>query len=86
MEHCLREDLNETAQRMMAVTRPVRLTITNYPEGKTETVTVENNPVDPNSGTREVAFPATSGLRRMTSWRPLCPSISACSLAGLSAA
>ncbi|MBC5746876.1 glutamine--tRNA ligase/YqeY domain fusion protein [Dysosmobacter sp. NSJ-60] len=56
LEHCLREDLNETAQRVMAVTRPVRLTITNYPEGKTETVTVENNPVDPNSGTREVAF------------------------------
>ena len=56
LEHCLREDLNETAQRVMAVTRPIKLTITNYPEGKTETVTVENNPVDPNAGTREVAF------------------------------
>ena len=56
LEHCLREDLNETAQRVMAVTRPIRLTITNYPEGKTETVTVENNPVDPAAGTRQVAF------------------------------
>ena len=56
LEHCLREDLNETAQRVMAVTRPIKLTITNYPEDKQETVTVENNPVDPNAGTREVAF------------------------------
>ena len=56
MVHCLREDLNETAQRVMAVTRPIKLTITNYPAGKTETVTVENNPVDPAAGTREVAF------------------------------
>ena len=36
-EHCLREDLNETAQRVMAVIRPVKLTITNYPEGQSET-------------------------------------------------
>nr|WP_325296802.1 glutamine--tRNA ligase/YqeY domain fusion protein [uncultured Dysosmobacter sp.] len=56
LEHCLREDLNETAQRVMAVTRPIKLTITNYPADKQETVTVENNPVDPNAGTREVAF------------------------------
>ena len=56
LEHCLREDLNETAQRVMAVTRPIKLTITNYPEGKTETGTVENNPVDPAAGTRQVAF------------------------------
>ncbi len=56
LEHCLREDLNATAERVMAVLRPVKLTITNYPEGKTETVTVENNPVDPEAGTREVPF------------------------------
>ena len=47
LEHCLREDLNETAQRVMAVLRPVKLTITNYPEGQTERVTVENNPWTP---------------------------------------
>mgnify|MGYP000310183171 CR=1 FL=1 len=56
LEHCLREDLNEHAQRAMAVLRPIKLTITNYPEGKSETVTVENNPLDPAAGTREIAF------------------------------
>ena len=56
LEHCLREDLNETAQRVMAVLRPIKLTITNYPAGKTEIVTVENNPLDPSAGTREVPF------------------------------
>ena len=56
LEHCLREDLNETAQRVMAVLKPVKLTITNYPEGQSETFQVENNPGDPNAGTREVTF------------------------------
>ena len=59
LEHCLREDLNETAQRVMAVIRPIKLTITNYPEGQSETVTVENNPMDPAAGTREVTFSRT---------------------------
>ena len=59
LEHCLREDLNATAERVMAVLRPVKLTITNYPGEKTETVTVENNPVDPAAGTREVPFSRT---------------------------
>ena len=56
LEFCLREDLNETAQRVMAVLKPVKLTITNYPEGQSETVTVENNPNRPEDGTREVTF------------------------------
>ena len=56
LEHCLRDDLNETALRAMAVLRPVKLTITNYPEGRTETVSVENNPGDPDAGTRQVSF------------------------------
>jgi len=56
LEFCLREDLNETAQRVMAVVKPVKLTITNYPEGQSETVTVENNPNRPEDGTREVTF------------------------------
>ena len=59
LEHCLREDLNATAERVMAVLRPVKLTVTNYPEGESETVTVENNPVDPEAGTREVTFSRT---------------------------
>ena len=56
LEFCLREDLNETAQRVMAVLKPVKLTITNYPEGQTETVEVENNPNRPEDGTRQVSF------------------------------
>ena len=56
LEYCLREDLNEIAQRVMAVLKPIKLTITNYPEGKSETVTVENNPNRPEDGTREVSF------------------------------
>ena len=47
MEHCLREDLNDHARRVMAVLRPVKLVITNYPAGQSETLTVENNPLDP---------------------------------------
>ena len=56
LEHCLREDLNEHAQRAMAVLRPIKLTITNYPEGQSETFQVENNPNDPAAGTRSVTF------------------------------
>ena len=56
LEHCLREDLNETAQRVMAVLHPVKLVITNYPEGRTETFEVENNPNRPEDGTRPVSF------------------------------
>ena len=56
LEHCLREDLNEHAPRAMAVLDPVKLTITNYPVGRTELVEVENNPNDPAAGTRQVSF------------------------------
>ncbi len=56
LEHCLREDLNETAKRVMAVTRPIPLTVTNYPEGQTEQFEIENNPGHPEDGTRTVSF------------------------------
>ena len=56
LEHCLREDLNETAQRVMAVLRPIKMTVTNYPEGQSETFEVENNPNDPEAGTRTITF------------------------------
>ena len=56
LEHCLREDLNETAQRVMAVVKPVKLTITNYPEGQSESFNIENNPNKPEDGTRKVSF------------------------------
>ncbi len=56
LEHCLREDLNEVATRAMAVLHPVRLTVVNYPEGKSEEFEVENNPLDPASGSRTITF------------------------------
>ena len=56
LEHCLREDLNETAERTMAVINPVKLIITNYPEGKTEEFEIENNPNRPEDGTRRITF------------------------------
>ncbi|MDR0951534.1 MAG: glutamine--tRNA ligase/YqeY domain fusion protein [Oscillospiraceae bacterium] len=56
LEHCLREDLNEKALRAMAVLEPIPLTITNYPEDKSETFEVENNPNRPEDGTRSVSF------------------------------
>lgn len=56
LEACLREDLNENAHRAMAVLRPVKLTITNYPEDKTDTFEVENHPAKPEDGTRSVTF------------------------------
>lgn len=56
LEHCLREDLNLKARRTMAVLHPVKLVLTNYPQGQTETFAVENNPERPEDGTREVTF------------------------------
>ncbi|MBP3310673.1 MAG: glutamine--tRNA ligase/YqeY domain fusion protein [Butyricicoccus sp.] len=59
LEHCIREELNETALRRMAVTEPIKLTITNYPEDKTEYFEVPNNPRDEAAGTRQVPFTGT---------------------------
>ncbi len=59
LEHCLREDLNATATRAMAVLRPLKLTIQNYPEGQSETFAMENNPTAADSGTHAVSFSRT---------------------------
>jgi glutaminyl-tRNA synthetase len=56
LEHAVREDLNVKAPRVMAVLRPLRVVIENYPEGQTEDVDVVNNPEDPGAGTRKVPF------------------------------
>lgn len=56
LEHCLREDLNKRAQRVMAVLRPLRVVIENYPEGQVEYLEAVNNPEDPAMGTRQVPF------------------------------
>ncbi|MDR2085076.1 MAG: glutamine--tRNA ligase/YqeY domain fusion protein [Bacteroidales bacterium] len=56
LEFMIREDLNKKAPRVMAVIDPVKLIIDNYPEGKTEYFSTENNPEDPNAGTRNIPF------------------------------
>ena len=56
LEYCLREDLNKTAKRVMAVVNPVKLIIDNLPEGETDVFEVENNPERPEDGTRKVTF------------------------------
>jgi glutaminyl-tRNA synthetase len=56
LEHCIREDLNRRANRVMAVLRPLRLVIENYPEGQVEELDAVNNPEDPAAGTRKLPF------------------------------
>ena len=56
LEHCLREDLNRRARRVMAVLKPLRLVIENWPSGKVEQLDAVNNPEDPSAGTRPVPF------------------------------
>jgi glutaminyl-tRNA synthetase len=56
LEFCIREILNQTAQRRMAVLRPLKVVIENYPEGQTEELEAVNHPDDPGAGTRQVAF------------------------------
>src|SRR5437667_318359 len=56
LEHCLREDLNRRAERRMAVLRPLKLVIENYPEGQVEALEAVNNPEDSAAGSRKVPF------------------------------
>ena len=56
LEHCVREDLNKRAPRVMAVLRPLRVVIDNYPEGQVEELEAQNNPEDPGMGIRRVPF------------------------------
>jgi len=56
LEHCLREDLNKRAKRVMAVLKPLKLIIDNYPEDQTEMLEADNNQEDPNAGKREISF------------------------------
>lgn len=56
LEHCLREDLNKTSPRVMAVLNPLKVVLTNYPDGQTEMLEAINNPEDPAAGTRQVPF------------------------------
>lgn len=56
LEHCIREELNVSAQRRIAILHPIKVVVTNYPENKVEYFEISNNPSDPVSGTRKVAF------------------------------
>jgi glutaminyl-tRNA synthetase len=56
LEYCLREDLNRRARRVMAVLRPLKVVIENYPEGQVEWFDAENNPEDPSAGSRKLPF------------------------------
>ncbi len=56
LEHSVRDDLNKTAQRVMGVLNPLKVVITNYPEGQAEQLDAINNPEDPEAGTRKVPF------------------------------
>ena len=64
LEHAVRDDLNRVATRGMAVVNPLKVVITNYPEDKVETVTMENNPEDPESGVHEMPFSRTIFIER----------------------
>ena len=65
LEFCVREHLNKTANRVMAVLDPIKLIITNYPEGQTETLIGENNPeAEDKGGTREIPFSNTLWIER----------------------
>jgi len=56
LEHCVRENLNQTAARVMAVLRPLKVVLMNYPEGQVEEMDAVNNPEDPDAGTRKMPF------------------------------
>ncbi len=56
LEWCIRDELNRTADRVMAVLQPLKVVITNYPEGEIEWIEAENNPEDPSRGTRKIPF------------------------------
>ena len=64
LEYCIRNELNTTAQRRIAVTEPLKVTITNYPADKVEYFEISNNPVDPEAGTRQVAFTNTLWIEK----------------------
>ena len=64
LEHAVRDDLNKTSPRFMAVLDPIKLIITNYPEGQTENLEAQNNPEDPAAGSRVVPFSKTLLIER----------------------
>ncbi|UCB47503.1 MAG: glutamine--tRNA ligase/YqeY domain fusion protein [Spirochaetota bacterium] len=64
LEHCIRDDLNKRAQRVMAVLKPLKIIIDNYPEDKVELLDAENNPEDPGMGMRKIPFSSVIYIER----------------------
>jgi glutaminyl-tRNA synthetase len=64
LENCIREDLDHSAPRVMAVLRPLKLVIENYPEGESESLTAQNHPKQPEMGSREIPFSGTLFIER----------------------
>lgn len=64
LEHCLRQNLNKTSPRVMAVLNPLKVVITNFPEGQIDTLEAVNNPEDPAAGNRQVPFARTLYIER----------------------
>lgn len=64
LEFCVRDDLNKVAERRMAVLQPLKVIVENYPEGKEEFLTAENNPENPEDGSREMPFSRTLFIER----------------------
>ena len=64
LEHAIREDLNQRALRRLTVLRPIKVVVTNYPEGQVEELSAINNPEDPASGTRQIPFSRTLFIER----------------------
>src|SRR5690606_27651926 len=64
LENAIREDLNKRAQRRMAVLRPLKVTIENWPAGKVDMLDAQNNPEDPSAGARQVPFTGTLYIER----------------------
>ena len=78
LEFCIREELNRTAQRRMAVLRPLKVVIENYPEGEVEELEAINHPDDPSAGTRKIRSAASSISSATTSWKTRRRSSSGC--------
>lgn len=81
LEFAVREDLNRIATRVMAVLNPVKVIITNYPEGKVEMVQMDNNPEQEGAGTHSMPFAVKYLSSAKTSWKTRPRSTSACALA-----
>ena len=69
LEHAVRSEFNRTAARRLAVLRPIKVILTNYPEDQIEQLDAVNNPEDPTAGTRKVPFSREFLSTAMTSWK-----------------